>query len=253
MEGLRDAIDAHVPRGARVLTIGLDGATARARRNGTTALALADAEGGLPEGPFDVVVLADVLGLAEDPEAILGALGERLGEGGAVLVAEPDADVLARDPQSLAAERRRRFTRATLDEALARAGLAVTGWPSSPEGLLVARAVSGDDAAVLADLRRELDEQRELAARATALREERDALQARVVALEARERELRERLLDAHELLGSRDAEVARLLDSDREFQGIKGTVVFRAGWRYWRLKGIGRRAAARARRELRR
>jgi len=252
MEGLRDAIDAHVPRGARVLTIGLDGTT-KGRRNGTTALALADAEGGLPEGPFDVVVLADVLGLAEDPEAILGALGERLGEGGAVLVAEPDADVLARDPQALAAERRRRFTRATLDDALARAGLAVTGWPAGPDGVLVARAVSGDDAAVLAELRREVEEQRELAGRAAALQEERDALQARVVALEARERELRERLLDAHELLGTRDAEVARLLDSDREFQGIKGTVVYRAGWRYWHLKGLGRRAAARARRELRR
>ena len=83
--------------------------------------------------------------------------------------------------------------------------------------------------------------------------EERDALQARVVALEARERELRERLLDAHELLGSRDAEVAGLLEQVADAQGIKGTVVFRAGWRYWRLKGIGRRAAARAGRELRR
>ena len=249
MEGLRDAIDAHVPRGARVLTIGLDGTAAKGRRNGTTALALADAEGGLPEGPFDVVVLADVLGLADDPAAILGALGARLGEGGAVLVAEPDADVLARDPQGLAAERRRRFTRATLDAALASAGLAVTGWPVGPEGVLVARAVSGDDAAVLAELRRELDGQRALAERAAALEDERDALQARVIALEARERELRERLLDAHELLGTRDTEVARLLESDRELQGIKGTVVFRAGWRYWHLKGLGRQAAARARR----
>ncbi len=251
MEGLRDAIDAHVPNGARVLTIGLDAAAAKGRRNGTTALALADAEGGLPAGPFDVVVLADVLGLADDPAAILGALGERLGAGGAVLVAEPDADVLGRDPRALATERRRRFTRATLDDALASAGLAVTGWPAGPDGVLVARAVSGDDAAVLAGLRREVEEQRDLASRAAALEEERDALQARVVALEARERELRERLLDAHELLGSRDAEVARLLHSDREFQGIKGTVVFRAGWRYWRLKGLGRRAAARARRGL--
>ena len=252
MEGLHDAVDAHVPSGARVLTIGLDGA-ARGRRNGTTALALADAEGGLPEGPFDVVVLADVLGLADDPEAILGALGERLGEGGAVLVAEPDAEVLSRDPQALAAERRRRFTRATLDEALTRAGLAVTGWPSSPEGLLVARAVSGDDAAVLADLRRELDGAARArrpchgpaggARRAAGPRGGARGAGARAAGAPAGR---------------ARAARLARrrgrgALERDREFQGIKGTVVFRAGWRYWRLKGIGRRAAARARRELRR
>ena len=211
MEGLRDAIDAHVPRGARVLTIGLDGGRregAAQRDDGARARGRRGRAAGGPVRRRRARRRARPRRRSRRPSSPPSARG--WARAAPSSSPSPTPTVLARDPQALAAERRRRFTRATLDAALARAGLAVTGWPSSPDGLLVARAVSGDDAAVLADLRRELGGAAQaLAARAAALQDERDALQARVVALEARERELRERLLDAHELLGSRDAEVA--------------------------------------------
>ena len=244
MEGLHDAIDAHVPNGARVLTIGLDGA-AKGRRNGTTALALADAEGGAAGGP---VRRRGARGRARPGRRPAGDPRRASASGSARAVrsssAEPDAEVAGARPAG--AGRRapaplhpRDAGRGAGQRGPRRHGLAgrrrrACWWPAPCPA--TTRRCSPS-------LRREVDGAARAAPPApTALEEERDALQARVVALEARERELRERLLDAHELLGSRDAEVARLLESDREFQGIKGTVVFRAGWRYWRLKGLGRR-----------
>jgi hypothetical protein len=128
----------------------------------------------------------------------------------------------------------------------------VTGWARAREGLLVARAVTGDPAAVLASLRAEVEELDVRAAEVAELVDERDALRARVLVLEARERELRERLLAAHDLLAQRDTEVARVFESHRELKTLKGTIVYRAGWRWWRTKLLARKAAARARRELR-
>jgi hypothetical protein len=245
-----DAIAAHVPAGARVLVVGPDAVPGL---DGAQAVGLAAAEAGtLPEGPFDLLVLADVLGLADDPAALVATLRQAAGSDAPVLVVEPDAELAAREPAVLAGERRRRFTRATLEGALGEAGLAVVAWPAVPAGQLAARTVGAEDGAVLAGLRREVEELRADAGRRTELAAERDALQARVVALEARERELRDRLLAAHELLGSRDADVVRLAESERELRNVQGTVVWRAGWRYWHLKGAARRVAARAKRELR-
>jgi hypothetical protein len=182
---------------------------------------------------------------------VLGSVGPCVNEGGAILVAEPDAGLAARDPAVLASERRRRFTAETLEDALGQAGLVVTGWPARGAGLLVARAVAADAAALVAALRREIEVLEARVGNVVRLEQEREALEARVAALEARDAELRERLLSAHELLGERDTEVVRLVDADRELRQVKGTVLFRAGQRYWRAKSVARRAAGKLRREL--
>jgi hypothetical protein len=247
MTSLAELIAAEVPAGARALLVGpeAEGLAAAVGNGATPATPEQLAAGKVKKAPFAVAVCVDVLGLAEDPAAVLAAVREAAGDAAALLVAEPDAEQLLRDPARLAGERRRRFTTATMEEALAGAGLAVVGWPARRNGVLLARVVASDAAEVVQGLRRELAALQERVAAVDELREERDALQARVVALEAR-------LLSAHEQLADQDAEVVRLVDSDRELRQVKGTTLWRAGQRYWHLKLVARRAAARGRRALR-
>jgi hypothetical protein len=251
--GLGELIAAQVPAGARVLAVGPRAEeVAAAYGDGAVCVTLAAAENGaLPAGSYDIVVSTDVLGLADDPQAMLARLRDAAGDDGTLLVFEPDGAETLRDPARLAADRRRHFTAGTLEAELARAGLVLTGWAGRGGEALVARAVAGGEALLVHDLRAQVAALEGQAVRAERLAEDNAALEARVRALEARETELRERLLATHELLADRDADVVRLVESDRELRQVKETVVFRAGWRYWHVKARARRVAGKVRRQF--
>lgn len=144
--------------GARVLAVDVDpGACEESRARGIETIeadvaALLD-EGGLaPRGPFDQVMLADVLEHLRDPDSALAAVRGLLAEGGEIIVSLPNiAYVRARARLARGVWRYERtgifdnthlrfFTRATAREMVEGAGFAVVREiPIGPAGYALGR------------------------------------------------------------------------------------------------------------------